>query len=53
METKTVIDRAAKDGLLMFPAGVHLNVLRLVPPLIIQKEEIDRAVEIIEHAFKE
>jgi 4-aminobutyrate aminotransferase len=52
METKTVIDRAAKDGLLMFPAGVHQNVLRLVPPLIIQKEEIDRAVEIIEHAFK-
>jgi 4-aminobutyrate aminotransferase len=51
-ETKQVIDRAAKDGLLMFPAGVLQNVLRLCPPLIIEKDEIDNAVEIIENALK-
>ncbi len=52
-ETKMIIDRAAQEGLLMFPAGVHQNILRLCPPLIIQKGDIDRAIGIIEHAFKE
>jgi 4-aminobutyrate aminotransferase-like enzyme len=51
-ETQIVIDRAAKDGLLMFPAGVFQNVLRLCPPLIIEKNEIDTAADIIEKALK-
>jgi len=52
-ETKQVIDQAANEGLLMFPAGVFQNVLRLCPPLIITKNEIDTAVNIIESALKQ
>lgn len=51
-ETTQVIDRAANKGLLMFPAGVFQNVLRLCPPLIIKKNEIDTAIDIIEKALK-
>jgi 4-aminobutyrate aminotransferase len=51
-ETGLIIEKAAKGGLLMFPAGVYQNVLRLCPPLITQFEDIDLAVSIIEQAFK-
>lgn len=50
-QTKIIIDKMAKEGLLMFPAGVYQNVLRLCPPLIIQKDDIDKAIDILERAL--
>jgi 4-aminobutyrate aminotransferase-like enzyme len=46
-ETMKAIQNAVKEGLLMFPAGAHQNVLRLCPPLIIERADIDAAIEII------
>lgn len=51
--TKIIIDKAAKSGLLMFPAGVYENVIRLCPPLIVQEEHIDMSIEILAKAFNE
>jgi 4-aminobutyrate aminotransferase len=51
--TKAIIDLAAKSGLLMFPAGVYENVIRLCPPLIAQEEHIDKSTEILAKAFNE
>ncbi|MHA1977788.1 MAG: aspartate aminotransferase family protein [Candidatus Hodarchaeales archaeon] len=47
-QTRNIIDEMVTKGLLMFPAGVYQNVLRLCPPLIIQKEDIDKSIEILQ-----
>jgi acetylornithine/succinyldiaminopimelate/putrescine aminotransferase len=42
----TVVDACRARGLLVVGAG--LNVLRIVPPLIIQRHEVDEACEVLE-----
>jgi 4-aminobutyrate aminotransferase-like enzyme len=42
-----------REGLLVFPAGVFQNVIRICPPLIVSKEEVETALEILEHAIRE
>lgn len=42
-----LVAAALKAGLLILTAGKG-DVVRLVPPLIISKEEIDQAIEILE-----
>lgn len=41
-----VIEAARKEGLLLISAGD--NVIRLVPPLIIEKEHVDEMIQIVE-----
>ena len=48
---RTVIDKSREKGLLVCSAGY--DVLRFVPPLIATKEDIDKAVSIIDGIFKE
>lgn len=43
-----LVDACRESGLLILTAGKG-NVVRIVPPLIISEEEIERAVEIISH----
>ncbi|MQA93921.1 MAG: aminotransferase class III-fold pyridoxal phosphate-dependent enzyme [Streptosporangiales bacterium] len=38
--------RAAERGLLLLTCGVHGNVVRMIPPLIVDAEQIDAALEI-------
>ena len=45
-DTKAFIDRCVDSGLLLVAAGA--DVVRILPPLNIQKEYIDRAVDIID-----
>ncbi|HEY0733408.1 MAG TPA: acetylornithine transaminase [Herpetosiphonaceae bacterium] len=45
-----VKNAAQEDGLLLVPAGP--DVLRFVPPLIVQREHIDEAIGILRHAFE-
>lgn len=61
-ETKKPIDMgelmqilwSLKDkGVLMLPCGRHTNVFRLMPPLVITKVHLDRALEIMRDVFKE
>ena len=44
---KNIITKAAQAGVVLISAGD--NTLRLVPPLVITTEEIDRAVDVIAH----
>ncbi|MBK1785787.1 aspartate aminotransferase family protein [Prauserella cavernicola] len=37
---------AAERGLLMLTCGAHMNVVRMIPPLIVTSEQIDDALEI-------
>ena len=37
-------------GLLIGKGGLYGNVIRIAPPLIAQKEHVDEALEILDHA---
>lgn len=43
------IEKAEKEGLLLVAAGA--NVIRLLPPLTVSKEEIDKAIEILKNVL--
>ena len=49
--TGAVVASAMEQGLLLVGAGS--NVIRFVPPLILQKEHIDEAVEILDEVLKD
>lgn len=44
---------AAKKGLLMLTCGAHMNVVRMVPPLIVTAQQIDDALGIWGDVLKE
>jgi acetylornithine/succinyldiaminopimelate/putrescine aminotransferase len=46
-----IVDRARERGLLLNCA--HENVLRLTPPLVIEKSEIDQIINILETIIQE
>ena len=46
-----IIEACEKNGLILLRAGA--NVLRLVPPLVISKEEIDEGTAIIERVLSD
>lgn len=48
---KKVIDACAEFGLLLCKSGDH--VLRFLPPLIVEKKQIEEAMEILEDAIRE
>ena len=48
MEAQTIFEKLAQQGLLSLPTKRH--VIRLLPPLIITKQQIDAAVAIIQRA---
>lgn len=50
-DSKDIVTKARESGLLINNTGDH--TLRLVPPLVITKEEIDRGVEILAEVFKQ
>ncbi|HRU01678.1 MAG TPA: aminotransferase class III-fold pyridoxal phosphate-dependent enzyme, partial [Victivallales bacterium] len=49
-EVKKLISEAAKKGLLILPAGE--SVIRLLPPLIIDKQDVNTAIEILSEILK-
>ncbi|PED05669.1 hypothetical protein COL30_27195 [Bacillus pseudomycoides] len=50
--TAQLIKEFWKNGLISIGAGIHDNVLRFLPPLVISNEEIDMGFEIINQAFE-
>ncbi|MFX1318148.1 MAG: aspartate aminotransferase family protein [Promethearchaeota archaeon] len=52
-ETMKVRERARKEGLLIGSGGVEGCVLRIQPPLVIEKKQIDEMLSILEMAIKE
>lgn len=51
-ETTRIRDIAREKGLLIGSGGVKGCVLRLQPPLIIEKKQMDKAIDILETAIK-
>ena len=45
-----IIDRCRDDGLLIIPAGVHGNVIRVLSPIVISDDELRRGLDIFENA---
>ncbi|MCS7103782.1 MAG: aminotransferase class III-fold pyridoxal phosphate-dependent enzyme, partial [Candidatus Korarchaeum sp.] len=47
------LDKALRRGLLLATSGWYGNVVRFAPPLTVSKEEVERAVSIIDESLKE
>ncbi|MFB3887518.1 MAG: aspartate aminotransferase family protein [Thermodesulfobacteriota bacterium] len=47
-----ILEGTKEAGLLIGKGGLHGNVIRVTPPLTIRKEEIDRAIEIMDWTFE-
>ena len=47
-----IIDRCRDDGLLLIPAGVHGNVIRVLSPIVITDDELHRGLDIFENAVE-
>jgi acetylornithine/succinyldiaminopimelate/putrescine aminotransferase len=50
IEGKGVVDRCLSNGLLI--NCTMERVLRFLPPLVVKKEEIDEAIQILDEALK-
>jgi 4-aminobutyrate aminotransferase/(S)-3-amino-2-methylpropionate transaminase len=52
-ETTVAVAKAAPElGLLLLTCGTYGNVIRLLPPLVISDEELDRGLTLLEQAFE-
>jgi 4-aminobutyrate aminotransferase-like enzyme len=47
-----LFERTKEQGLLIGKGGLYGNVIRITPPLTIEKDEIDRAIRIMDQAFE-
>jgi 4-aminobutyrate aminotransferase len=47
-----LFERTKDQGLLIGKGGLYGNVIRITPPLTIEKNEIDRAIRIMDQAFE-
>jgi len=47
-----IFERTKEEGLLIGRGGLYGNVIRITPPLTIEKEEINRAIRIMDRAFE-
>jgi len=47
-----IFERTKKEGLLIGKGGLYGNVLRITPPLTIERDEIDHAIGIMDRAFE-
>ena len=52
-EAEAVRDHCLKEGVLIGVGGVYGNVVRIQPPLVITREQLDAALDTLELAFAE
>ncbi len=50
---KKIQNYALEKGLILISCGLYGNNIRFIPPLIVEKEDLDKAVDIIEEALKQ
>ncbi|QAS52059.1 aspartate aminotransferase family protein [Halobacillus litoralis] len=48
-----VLDSSLEKGVLFYLCGKHQEVIRMIPPLIVTQEQIDRGLEVFEEAVAE
>lgn len=49
---KKILDYCIDRGLVLIECGVDKNVIRLAPPLIVKKEEMNKGLDILEEAIR-
>ncbi len=47
---RRILDRCLEDGLLMYPCGHWTQTIRLIPPLIITRSQVDEGLDIFRRA---
>jgi alanine-glyoxylate transaminase/(R)-3-amino-2-methylpropionate-pyruvate transaminase len=52
-EVAHLFEATRERGLLIGKGGLYGNVLRIAPPLIATQDDVDQALEILDHAFAE
>ena len=52
-ETKRLLNLTFKKGLLLGLGGLNSNVLRIKPPLVITREQLDKGLDIIDEVLSE
>lgn len=50
-EAEGIRDKCLQDGLIVGVGGIHGNVIRFQPPLVISKQQIDQALDIFKSAL--
>jgi 4-aminobutyrate aminotransferase len=45
-----ILDRCLEDGLLMYPCGHWTQTIRLIPPLTINRQQVDEGLDIFRRA---
>jgi 4-aminobutyrate aminotransferase-like enzyme len=50
---KAVLEACKRRNLLLLNCGTWNNNIRIIPPLNVKEEEVDKALTIMEEAFKE
>jgi 4-aminobutyrate aminotransferase len=48
---KNILDHCLQNGLILVECGVDKNVIRLAPPLIITRQEMEKGLDILEEAI--
>jgi 4-aminobutyrate aminotransferase-like enzyme len=52
-EVAHMFEATRERGLLIGKGGLYGNALRIAPPLIATQDDVDQALEILDHAFAE
>ncbi|HVH30620.1 MAG TPA: aminotransferase class III-fold pyridoxal phosphate-dependent enzyme, partial [bacterium] len=52
-ETAEIIHRAMTRGVLVLKAGIYNNVIRILAPLVIPENQLDRALDVLEECLME
>jgi 4-aminobutyrate aminotransferase/(S)-3-amino-2-methylpropionate transaminase len=52
-ETLAIIRRAVGNGLILIRAGLYSNCIRLMPPLVIDDEQLEEGLSILETAIRD
>jgi len=52
-EAEAVREFCLREGVLIGVGGVYGNVVRMQPPLVISRQQLDRALDVLERAFAE
>ncbi len=47
-----IFERTKEDGLLIGRGGLYGNVIRITPPLTVERDEIDHAIQVMDRAFE-
>jgi 4-aminobutyrate aminotransferase/(S)-3-amino-2-methylpropionate transaminase len=51
-ETKNIIASCREDGLLVISCGMYSNVVRVLAPLVISDDQLNRGLAILERAIQ-